>query len=128
MADHTQALAYTAAQIAPIAIDPHGTIDTTSPTISNFNPTVGTPLVRSDSITFDVLDNLSALRRVIVLVTLSGETFCVHDGFSFKGEFTSLSTRSAMSGGYHYSLKRNGGWTSPPTFEVLAVDTSGNEA
>ena len=105
-----------------------GAADTTPPTIENFDPVVGTPLRRSDEIAFDVIDNLSALRRVIVLVTLADETFCVHDGFTFKGEFVGRSSRSSIPGGYHYRLRRNSGWTDAPTFEVCAIDTSGNEA
>jgi len=102
--------------------------DTLDPVIDNFNPPVGTPLVRSDSVSFDVTDN-RALRRALVLVTLDGETYCVHDGFAFRGEFANpQSSRTPIVGGYHYIVKRNGGWTTPPTFEVLAIDTSGNEA
>lgn len=101
--------------------------ETTPPVIDNFDPPVGTPLARSDSVSFDVTDE-TALRRVLVLVSLGGSTYCVHDGFSFRDEFTNLSSRSAISGGYRYTVKRNGGWTSPPEFEVLAIDTSGNEA
>jgi hypothetical protein len=102
--------------------------DAVPPTIGNFIPAVGTPLVRSDVVQFDVLDNVSALRRVIVIVTLGGETFVVHDGFAFRGQFSNLSTRSAIVGGFRFNVRRNGGWTNPPTFEVHAVDTSGNEA
>lgn len=101
--------------------------ETTPPVIDNFSPAVGTPLARSDTVSFDVTDNV-ALRRALVLVTLAGETYCVHDGFTFRGEFSNLSTRSVIAGGYHYTVKRNGGWIEPPDFEVLAIDTSGNEA
>jgi len=102
--------------------------DTTPPTIENFVPAVGTPLSRSDAVQFDVLDNVSLLRRVIVIVTLAGEPCVVHDGFSFRGQFSNLSTRASIAGGFRFIVKRNGGWTTPPTFEVFAIDTSGNEA
>jgi hypothetical protein len=102
--------------------------DEVPPTIENFVPAVGTPLKRSDSIRFDVLDNVSSLRRAEIFVSLAGETYVVHDGEKFRGQFSNLSTRTPIAGGFRFTVKRNGGWTSPPTFEVHAVDTSGNEA
>jgi len=101
--------------------------DTTPPVIDNFDPVVGTPLARNASVRFDVTDEIS-LRRVIVLATLGGETYVVHDGFAFRGDFSNLSTRSAIANGWRYTVKRNGGWVDAPTFEVCAIDTSGNEA
>jgi hypothetical protein len=127
MADETLSWYFGAAQDPPFVRDPIGG-DTTPPVIGNFDPPVGTPLARGDSIAFDVTDNLDEIRRVIVLVTLGGETYCVHDGFEFKGEFSNLSSRTSITDGWHYVVKRNGGWTAPPTFEVHAIDTSGNEA
>jgi hypothetical protein len=101
--------------------------DTTQPTIGNFMPSVGSPLARSSSVSFDVLDEV-ALRRVLVLVRLGASTYCVHDGFVFRDRFAVMSTRSAIAGGFRYTVKRDGGWIEAPTFEVLAIDTSGNEA
>jgi hypothetical protein len=102
--------------------------DSTPPTIANILPTPGTPIDRSQAITFDVLDNVSAFRRVEVFVALGGDTFVVHDGDTFKGQFTNLSSRTPIAGGYHFSVRKNGGWIQPPSFEVHAVDTAGNEA
>lgn len=102
--------------------------DVQPPTIGNFVPSVGTPIKRSDAIQFDVLDNLSSLRRAEIFVTLDGETYVVHDGEKFRGQFSNLSTRTPIAGGFRFIVRRNGGWTTPPTFEVHATDTSGNEA
>lgn len=102
--------------------------DVVSPTIGNFAPAVGTPITRSEIVSFDVIDNLSSLRRAEVFVTLAGETYVVHDGDKFRGQFSNLSSRSAIPGGFRFNVKRNGGWINPPVFEVHATDTSGNEA
>ena len=97
------------------------------PVIDNFDPAVGTPLNRSDFVRFDVTDN-TALRRVNLHVALGSDVFVVHDGDNFRGRFTNFSSRAAIAGGFRYSVKPNGGWTSAPTFTVSAIDTSGNEA
>lgn len=101
--------------------------DTTKPTIANFSPAVGTPLNSTQPVTFDVTDE-TGLVRALVLVTLGSETFLVHDGDIFRPGFSNYSTRTAIAGGFRYTVRPNGGWTKPPTFEVHAVDTSGNEA
>lgn len=100
--------------------------DSTAPVIGNFDPPVGTPLARSQLVTFDVTDE-TLLVRCVVIVELAGEVYVVHDGDRFCGSFTNYSSRSAISGGFHYSVRPNGGWTHAPRFEVLAFDTGGNE-
>lgn len=102
-----------------------------APVIDNFDPPVGTPLARSDSVSFDVTDDTGLLRGE-VFVTLGGDTFVVHDGDNFRGQFANLSSRSpivaGLSSGFRYTVRRNGGWIESPTFEVHATDTSGQEA
>lgn len=99
-----------------------------APVIDSFVPSVGSPLDRNTPIQFNVTDEGSTLRRVMVLVTLNGETFVVHDGDVFRGQFANYSTRVVITGGFQYSIRRNGGWVYPPTFEISAIDTGGNEA
>lgn len=101
--------------------------ETTPPAINSFVPAVGTPLDRNQSVQFDVTDETSLLRAV-VLVTQGDDLLTVHDGERFRGRFTNYSTRQAISGGFRYTVRPNGGWISAPTFEVFAVDTSGNAA
>ena len=97
------------------------------PVIDNFTPAVGTPIDRDTTISFDVTDDTGLLRAEI-FVTLGGQTFVVHDGEKFRGDFTNYSTRTAIVGGFRYNVRPNGGWTKAPTFEVHAVDISGQEA
>lgn len=104
-----------------------GTADATAPTIDNFSPLPGTPISRNEPISFDVTD-ASGLERAIIMVTISGITYVVHDGDKFRGEFSNFSSRSVITDGFRYSIRRNGGWLAAPTFEVAAYDTDGNEA
>jgi len=101
--------------------------DATPPTIDNFSPAVGTPIERNTPISFDVTD-ASGLQRVMVLVQLRGDLVCVHDGERFRGNFTNYSSRVSIADGWRYTVRPNGGWTSAPSFELLAYDTDGNEA
>jgi len=127
MADHPQRR-IDAADLVPTARSAHGgTGDTTAPTIGNFDPVVGTPLERNSPVSFDVTDDV-ALRRVAIFVTHNDQTLVVHDGDSFRGEFSNYSTRVAIAGGWRYSVRRNGGWITSAVFEVIAIDTFGNEA
>lgn len=138
MADHAQVQGFTTAEAEPIPqlIDSHdqraaftfaGSGDTTDPVIGSFDPAVGTPLERNDPVSFSVTDE-TALRRVAIFVTHNDQTLVVHDGDSFRGEFSNYSSRAVILNGWRYSVRRNGGWITAATFEVIAIDTSGNEA
>jgi hypothetical protein len=101
--------------------------DASAPTIENLVPAAGETIAANTVVEFDVIDNLNALRRVLVLVTHTGKTLVVHDGDSFYGEFSD-SVRTPVAGGYHYEIERTGGWLTGVRFRVAAIDTSGNEA
>lgn len=103
-----------------------GASDTAAPTIGNFNPLVGTPLRRSDFVVFDVED--AQLRRAVIHVALGGDVFVVHDGDTFVGAFSNLSTRTTTATGFRFRVKPNGGWTQAPVFGVIASDAVGNVA
>lgn len=90
-------------------------------------PASGTPISPSDAVQLDVTDE-TGLRRVIIMVQISNERYVVHDGDVFCGFFSNLSSRVAIPGGWRYSIKRSGGWSSSPAFYVSAVDQGGNEA
>lgn len=98
-----------------------------APVIGNFSPSVGTPLARNDAVSFDVTDDTGLLRGE-VFVTLGSDTYVVYDGERFRGQFANLSSRAAIVDGFRYTVRRNGGWTEAPVFEVHATDTSGQEA
>lgn len=96
------------------------------PTIANFLPAPGTPISRSTPVEFDVTD-VVLIRRVVVEANLGGATELVHDGDGFSPGYAT-SSRTAISGGFHYLVARQGGWPSAPTIKVIAVDSSGNES
>ncbi len=102
--------------------------DTTAPTIDDFDPPVGTPLSRSDFVSFTVTDPAPGLLIAAVLVEHKGQSLVVHDGFLFKGEFTNLSSRTPITVGesYRFRVKPNGGWITAPVFSVIAGDAAGN--
>jgi hypothetical protein len=102
----------------------------TPPTVSNFSPAEGTAVNPNTPIGFDVTDDTGEFRRIVVTVVYrnSGAVDVVHDGDNFVGRYASLSARSGIAGGYHYSVQRQGGWIGAPDFKVYAIDTSGNEA
>ncbi len=105
-----------------------GAADSDAPVIDNFSPPPGTTLAPSAALSFDVTDDV-AFRRIIVTVTQQADGIeeVAHDGNSFRGLFQTTSVRTLIAGGWHYSLRRLGGWTSAPIVKVFAVDTSGNE-
>jgi len=128
MADHPQKR-IAIAELVPTRQNPHGGAggDVTPPTIGNFDPAPGSTIESNTPIAFDVTDD-QALRRVAIVVTQRDQKLVVHDGDGFSSGFRNYSTRTPTSGGWRYSVRRDGGWLSTPVFEVIAIDTSGNEA
>ena len=102
--------------------------DTTKPTISNLNPAEGTTLAAEDSIEFDVTDE-TGLRAVVILASFadSDRYEVVYDGDDFAPLYGGASTAEEISGGYHFTVARTGGWPGAVTFKPIAIDTSGNE-
>lgn len=103
--------------------------DVVVPVIGNFVPPLGTVLNSQQPISFDVTDNSGQLLRVIVHAVFSdGVVEVVHDGDNFRGYYQIDSTRILIANGYRYTALRFGGWpSSPATFNVFAIDASGNE-
>lgn len=107
--------------------------DTTTPVIANVQPTPGTAIGRAQALFFDVTDDFS-FRRVILVALFDvasggdGSQEIIHNGDAFAVKYASLSERTIISGGYRYRVRRSGGWPSAPTVVPYAIDTSGNEA
>ena len=103
-----------------------GIVGGAPPQIANFSPTVGTALGAKQAVGFDITDD-TGLKRGMVLVVLGQDEFVVHDGDTFRGQFSG--TRTPIAGGFRFSVSRGGvGWTAAPTFRFLVTDTSGQEA
>lgn len=100
------------------------------PTITNYQPPIGTPIVATSPIQFDVLDDETNFRRVFVEVAFpdsTGVTEVVHDGTGFQGLYSAGSSRVIITGGFRYLVRRSGGWPGTPEFLVFAIDHAGNE-
>lgn len=102
--------------------------DEVAPEISNFVPTSGSTIEKTDDIQFDVTDE-TAVAAVAVLATFrpgsTEDCEVVYDSTGFRGRYRS-STITAISGGYRFNVVRSGGWPSRPYLEFLLVDTGGN--
>lgn len=104
--------------------------DTTPPTVTFVSPLSGTLIDITDSLIFDVTDDSGSLGRVLVVVvdSATAEQELAFDGSAFTARFLALSTQTAITNGYRFSLRRTGGWPagSNLTVRVFAVDPSGN--
>lgn len=105
---------------------PPAVIDDTPPTIEDVTPPAGTLIARDALIGFTVID-AGGLRRAIVTVTHGAAEEVVHNGDSFVGAYRA-SSRAPVTNGVRYTVRRSGGWATPPTFAVYAFDLHGNEA
>jgi hypothetical protein len=108
--------------------DPPPPPDVTTPELSNLSPAADSTIARSTAVEFDVTDDADlSLVIVGVLYSATGEYEVAHDGDAFAPRYVAKSTRTNISGGYHFKLIRTGGWPSAPTFRVRARDASNNE-
>lgn len=119
------ALSVSGGPVAETTLDFQG-VDAVAPTVSNFSPALGAKLLPNTTVSFDVTDNRSLkLTLLVVRFGASGMTELVHDGTAFRNAYHG--TRAAIPGGWRYSVSRNVGWPSAPTFQVFTIDAAGNE-
>lgn len=116
----------------PANVDPPfwtGTIakqDAANPVATVVSPPEGSAISSTTPLVIDVTDDLG-LRRVIVAARFpDGTAELVHDGDLFSTRYAS-SSKTAISGGFRFTLRRQGGWFASPTIQVFPFDTSGNE-
>jgi hypothetical protein len=102
--------------------------DATPPVVTLVSPPTSQPLSQGTILTIDVTDNI-ALRRAFISARFAGRGIeeVVHAGDRFSALYAT-SSRTAIAGGYRYSVQRAGGWPEAPTLDVYALDTSGLEA
>lgn len=100
--------------------------DETAPTIANLEPADGN--IRAQTvIEFDLLDELELGMVAIVASFADGSAELVHDGEEFRGSYRgSANARTAITDGFHYAIRRDGGWEASPTIEWFVVDAAGN--
>ena len=102
--------------------------ETTPPVISNMTPAPGA-LLPGQFIEFDVTDE-TGLARVLITASFAhlDAPELVHDGSSFTPAYAQASSRSAISGGYHFKVLRKRQWPGGVSLAAYAIDTSGNES
>jgi len=113
--------------VAIVSPLPGGPGQSSPPVVSNLEPPAGS-LVRPDTpISFDITD-ADGFSLIIPMMSLNDFTTPEPvtnnlDGFEplYQG-----STRTAITGGYHYVLRRKGGWTATPRLIIWAVDRVGS--
>lgn len=100
--------------------------DVTHPEVVNISPSPGGIILPDTYVVFDVVDE-TRVSDVVVYVDISGRWEVIFGG-SYKGFAPGygLSSVVAIAGGFRFSLRRGGGWSSRPTFSVLGFDYGGN--
>lgn len=105
------------------AVEAPGLFDTLAPTVTLVSPAPGTLIARSTPFVVDVQDeNAGVFAALFVKVATSRLYEVAHDGEAFSYLYQAGSTRAAISGGYRFTLRREGGWPGAPTFTVRAFD------
>lgn len=95
-----------------------------TPSITNQDPAPGDVISSTESITFDIL-NAPLFHAVWLSCADHTVVETVYDNDDFTPDF-STSTRSVITGGYRYVVRRAGGWPDDPTFYATAADNKGN--
>lgn len=100
--------------------------DTGPPTIENITPADGN-IRRYTVVEFDVLDDQPLVYTGIVAEYDDAEDDVVFDGFEFGEHYqSSINTRTAIEGGYHFKVRRDDGWKHSPNFKPAIIDGAGN--
>jgi hypothetical protein len=103
--------------------------DIVAPVVGNYSPPPLTEIAATDPLFFDVTDDSGLFRRILVVVAYPDNTAeFVHDDVSFLAPFDAFSTRVPIANGWHYRLRRRGGWPKSPTIRAFVYDRNGNEA
>ncbi len=102
------------------------------PTVINFEPPEDTPIQPATALAFDVM-----FTTTIVAITITvfyrhtgvvEEVYNERDGFSANFSPNGLflgSSRESISGGWHFTIRRRGGWYSAPSIIVRGADENG---
>ncbi|TXH10201.1 MAG: hypothetical protein E6R04_06100 [Spirochaetes bacterium] len=102
--------------------------------VSNLTPAESTSLTTTQGVQFDVTVESPALLgsddggRMVVWVKypdLDDKTEVAYDGAALTSTYDEGSTVTAITDGYRFLLKRNGGWISRPTVFVHVVSDLG---
>lgn len=107
-----------------------GSGDIIAPVVNTFSPTPGTAVGKHDPVSFRVTDNSGSLSNVIVWVVFpdTGDAEMIFDNDIFLPRYIGLSTKTSITNGFAFSLRRSGGWLADDfVLKIKAIDPSGNE-
>lgn len=114
----------------PLVILP-AAFDTAPPVVDQVSPPAGASVGRNTPLAFRLTDNNGtwALRELLIRFGGATNFEWVHDGTSFQGFYVG-STETPVTGGFHYSLVRAGGWPAGARvrLRLYVVDAGGNVA
>lgn len=102
--------------------------DTTPPVVTLIEPTDG-EVEAATAVIFDVTEeSVDGLCEVFVWAEFAadGSAEVIHTGDQFATRYLGLSARTAITGGFRYTVRRSGGWPSNPRIQVKAIDRGGN--
>jgi len=99
------------------------------PVIKNVSPSILFAIPPTSPISFDLISDVNSASTLLVgLPTIlldpsTGAPELVHDGTNFTPLYKLHSTRTAITGGFHYVILRQGGWPTQPFLGIQAVNT-----
>ena len=99
-----------------------------APVVSNFVPSLATPIDPSQALSFDVtVSDGTPLAKCSITVELRGLKIAetVYDGSVFEDTYIASSSVTTITNGLRFVVKRLGGWPAAPGIKVMAVSTSG---
>jgi hypothetical protein len=104
------------------------TPEPTTPVVDNVDPPAGTAIAPADPLSFDVTDpdGFAAILLSAEFPNVPGEEL-VFNGTNFTEPYAAGSTRVAVAEGFHFELRRAGGWPGPPSLTVYPFDSLGTE-
>ena len=113
-----------ATQVSPVEPDPGVG---SPPEIQNVSPNLDSSILPTATVQFDIVDTDGDLFDVVVFAIFAenGIDEVVHFGSSataFGQRYLQSSTRTAITNGFRYSIKRVGGWPEPPRLRIRAFD------
>lgn len=100
------------------------------PVVINVTPATGTLLQPDAFVDFDVVDVDSPMRRIIILVRYPHISVreAIYEIPGLTPQFASDSTVTPIVNGFHFHLRRLGGWPDTEiSLMVDAIDVDGNE-
>lgn len=97
------------------------------PQIIGFVPRLDVALRRLQHIAFDVVDDLGDLQSITVAATFAnGRLESIWDDAEFNPLYAANSAMTRIECGYHFVLRRRGGWPGTPVkLYIVATDLEG---